>query len=291
MYEVTLAMHLGQERNARDAGGCLGADLGDNPDLANLTCCFVTLAENDIVFLTSDGVSDNFDPVTLKEAVAELPDQLAPRTRDFSASMPTMSVTKTTNPVPDVCHTPLSETRPLPYLTPEQRQTVNLMKITNLLKAKWSEKRRLTAYEVRETIISYVIEVSDEKRQYLEKMWNELEGKDITVSQRRENDRKIAHHVKLLPGKLDHATIAAYKVGRLASVGSVGAQVRVHGHSPTHSYHMDTAVTTATSQVLGRHSSFSNTGGSIFYHPSPTPDRRHDDETILEGQKGRSRVV
>ena len=62
----------------RDALGALGPVDGLNPELSNLTCrwrkvlyaIFISLPfsitevlPGDIVFLTSDGISDNFDPV------------------------------------------------------------------------------------------------------------------------------------------------------------------------------------------------------------------------------------
>lgn len=315
MYEVTLATHRGRERNARDTGGCLGADLGDSPDLANLTCCFVPVAENDVVFLCSDGVSDNFDPVILKEAASEAPHPhpaaaataAGPKTRDFSTSLPALAVTKattspTSGPAGRPIPTPSTESARLPYLSPEQRQALSLMKLTKLLKSRQSGRRRaLTASEVCEAIISYVIEVSDEKRHYLEQMWARVEGRELTVAQRRENDRRVAQEIKLLPGKLDHATVAVYKIGRLNAVGEMEAR---SGHSPTHSYHMNSAVTAATAQTVGdarRHLSFSQTGGSIFYCPNPpsssSPDHQqqqrqhHDEERVLDRRHEKSGVV
>jgi serine/threonine protein phosphatase PrpC len=53
-------------RDMRDALGALGPVDGTNPELGNLTCAMTELEEGDIVFLTSDGVSDNLDPVVGK---------------------------------------------------------------------------------------------------------------------------------------------------------------------------------------------------------------------------------
>lgn len=47
----------------RDALGALGPVDGKNPELNNLTLSMTVVEKGDIVFLTSDGVSDNFDPV------------------------------------------------------------------------------------------------------------------------------------------------------------------------------------------------------------------------------------
>ena len=49
--------------------GALGPVDGINPELSNLTCSLTFVNPGDIVFLTSDGVSDNFDPVVGKFCV------------------------------------------------------------------------------------------------------------------------------------------------------------------------------------------------------------------------------
>lgn len=57
-------------RDMRDALGALGPVDGMKPDLSNLTLSMTIVEPNDIVFLTSDGISDNFDPVVGKFADA-----------------------------------------------------------------------------------------------------------------------------------------------------------------------------------------------------------------------------
>ena len=56
-------------RDMRDALGALGPVDGQNPELNNLTCSMTICEAGDVVFLTSDGVSDNFDPVVGKFAL------------------------------------------------------------------------------------------------------------------------------------------------------------------------------------------------------------------------------
>jgi len=57
------------ERDIRDAGGALGpARNGCDPELHNLTLSMTLVDPADIVFLTTDGISDNFDPVVTKIA-------------------------------------------------------------------------------------------------------------------------------------------------------------------------------------------------------------------------------
>ncbi|XP_058467094.1 PP2C-like domain-containing protein CG9801, partial [Malaya genurostris] len=56
-------------RDMRDALGALGPVNGDKPEITNLTLALTMVEKDDIIFLTSDGISDNFDPVVGKFAV------------------------------------------------------------------------------------------------------------------------------------------------------------------------------------------------------------------------------
>ena len=65
--EVTEASHpIEDARDMKHCGGALGPADGCNPDISNLTCSYVVLEKGDLVFLCSDGISDNFDPVVAK---------------------------------------------------------------------------------------------------------------------------------------------------------------------------------------------------------------------------------
>lgn len=67
----------------RDALGALGPVDGKNPELNNLTVAMTIVDKDDIVFLTSDGVSDNFDPVVGKFALAKKPEKYYPHSADI----------------------------------------------------------------------------------------------------------------------------------------------------------------------------------------------------------------
>lgn len=67
-------------RDMRDALGALGPVDGQNPELNNLTISMTLVEEGDIVFLTSDGISDNFDPVVGKFALPKKSDAKQPAT-------------------------------------------------------------------------------------------------------------------------------------------------------------------------------------------------------------------
>lgn len=61
VIEVTIGCHDADGgRDMRMAGGVLGPSLGSKPDLENLTISYLPVFPGDIVFSTSDGVSDNF---------------------------------------------------------------------------------------------------------------------------------------------------------------------------------------------------------------------------------------
>lgn len=80
-------------RDMRDALGAIGPADGNKPELSNLTFSMTEVERGDIVFLTSDGVSDNFDPVVGKFAEAWTPElagvggsTLAPKQQNQSSS-------------------------------------------------------------------------------------------------------------------------------------------------------------------------------------------------------------
>lgn len=104
--EFTQGSHdVNSMRDMRDALGALGPVDGNKPELSNLTLSMTIVEPGDIVFLTSDGISDNFDPVvgkfaepfsstaaTNEHAAAKPPttarnnQQLAPKRQNKSAS-------------------------------------------------------------------------------------------------------------------------------------------------------------------------------------------------------------
>ena len=69
--EITTGSHdILTERDIRDAGGALWPVNGGEPELHNLTCSMTYVDRGDIIYLTTDGISDNFDPeVTMIAAV------------------------------------------------------------------------------------------------------------------------------------------------------------------------------------------------------------------------------
>ena len=84
----------------RDALGALGPVDGVNPELSNLTCSMTQVESGDIVFLTSDGISDNFDPVVGKFCVPQSQErpQTAGANLSHNQNGNTSNVTSNENP-------------------------------------------------------------------------------------------------------------------------------------------------------------------------------------------------
>lgn len=182
VVEVTKASHLGKGRDPRDCGGCLGANVGSDPDLSNLICCFTPVADNDIVFVTSDGISDNFDPVCLRQATAE----------------------------------PQSTAGSLPLLDPEERQELLLSTMAEVIRSRQETlSTTICSQDLIDALISHVIEKTDVKRAFLEDVWSKTQDPTLSPNSRRQKERLLSQQSKALPGKLDHATVAGYQVGLL----------------------------------------------------------------------------
>ena len=182
VIEVTEGSHLGKGRDPRDCGGCLGANLGDDPDLGNLICCFTPVADNDIVFVTSDGISDNFDPVCRRRATADR------------------------QPNPDG----------LPFLEPEERQELLLSTMAEVIRLRQDTLSDIICtQDLIDALISHVVEITDAKRAFLEEVWSKTQDPTLSPTSRRKQERSLSVQSKTLPGKLDHATVAGYQVGLL----------------------------------------------------------------------------
>ena len=183
-HEITQAVHRGERREMRDSGGCLGMSLGDEPDLRNLLCTFCPVNSGDLVFLSTDGLSDNYDPVVRRDAESD----------DINDSWHTHNV-------------PLPSNSDLPTLTAEERELNALATMAEVIASGKS-------YDVNSALVNlldYVVTLTDKKRNYLEKVMSETES--LKGKERRDMDRIIKSTLKQLPGKLDHCTMVGYYVG------------------------------------------------------------------------------
>eukprot|EP00731_Ephydatia_muelleri_P018271 Em0011g311a len=191
--------------SASGRGPYLGRANGDKSDKCDLHCSFLPVHENDTVFLVTNGIIQNFDPVVLLEATAN---DKADR------------------------GSPASEPVALPVLSPEERRTAKLAKLTGLFLNARSRRRveYLSAMYLVETLISYAIQITDEKRKFLERCWSDVDY--INAEDRSSKEHEILKIADDYPGKLDHATAVAYKVGYLTD-GQRHTIRKAYFYSPT----------------------------------------------------------
>lgn len=197
--ELTSFSHIDVERDMRNCGGCLGPHIGVEPDVENMFCVFSPVAENDVVFLTTDGISDNFDPVVRKEA---LPSPL-PNSRCVAYDSDSDSSV-------DKSPAPHEEAVPLPFLTPSERHSHSLKLMSNVIHHFANNDFSLIdAANIATHLVTDSYRITEQQREYLEK---NILPNDCTPQERRQNYREIKKALKRLPGKLDHATVVAYQV-------------------------------------------------------------------------------
>ncbi|CAH0391098.1 unnamed protein product [Bemisia tabaci] len=173
--EITQGSHdVHSMRDMRDALGALGPVDGQNPELSNLTLSMTDVFPGDVVFLTSDGVSDNLDPVVGK--FAGLPSIEAHQRHRL-----TLLRTE------DLLKHGVSGKGPS---CTSAKELVKLLLdfVTHLTAAK---RRILEDVE----------------------LYSGAEGKALSRSEQRCKRKEICGKLALVPGKLDHATCVAYTVG------------------------------------------------------------------------------
>ncbi|KAI1714733.1 protein phosphatase 2C domain-containing protein [Ditylenchus destructor] len=275
--EVTLASHdICQMRDMRDAGGALGPVDGRNPQLHNLTCSMTFVEKGDIVFITSDGVSDNFDPVVgkfcvIKKAESEKenfelrlnPTRPMPNSFHKTKSVPSNGVcainanqqftdvrpnrcianlpcvdamerhelmllrmadvipnglnachrfrnqTKNCSPVPTINGNSQS-----PYSIGHESLSINGTHMApDAIKSLEEFSRSIvTASDLCKNLIQFAYQLSAAKRKTLEDP--ELyRTRSHSKTEERLRRKMIRNMIMEMPGKLDHASVVAYKVG------------------------------------------------------------------------------
>ncbi|KAI5702093.1 hypothetical protein M8J75_016561 [Diaphorina citri] len=175
-YIVCTCSHdVHQMRDMRDALGALGPVDGQNPELSNLTLSMTEVERGDIVFLTSDGVSDNLDPVVGK----------------FTG---------------------------LPTVEAHQRHKLSLLRTEDLFRYGVSGKGPSisSARELVTLLLDFVTRLTAAKRHILEDkdLYAGRDGRTLSSSEQITRRREVCKKLHAIPGKLDHATVAAYMVGK-----------------------------------------------------------------------------
>lgn len=186
IYELTQASRdLNNERDMRLPGGALGMTLDEQADLDNLTYSLMEIDQDDFVFLTTDGISDNFDPCV----------------SGIGASIKTPLLARKSN------QSTTTEASPV-LLTAYERHLGTLDQIR--LAIGDNEKDDLYAMDICNRLIQYVIRLTDEQRQVIEDGVRNNQG--IDGIEKRQFEIEMRNKVGKIPGKLDHASIVVYRV-------------------------------------------------------------------------------
>ena len=215
----------------RDALGALGPVDGINPELSNLTYSMTFVEPTDIVFITSDGVSDNFDPVVGKFCVplksdGELLGHIFSPSHYFcSFNSPFLFAGR---------RAPVS----LPAVEAYQRHDLTLLRMEDILNhgsgsassqsipssassssVSSSSGRVRTSAELCHRMVDFCQRLTTAKRKILEDpelypdhTRHALPDSDATRLDQKMRRRKVCEKLAMVPGKLDHATIVAYTV-------------------------------------------------------------------------------
>ncbi|XP_020298383.1 PP2C-like domain-containing protein CG9801 [Pseudomyrmex gracilis] len=220
--EITRGSHdIHCMRDMRDALGALGPVDGSNPELNNLTLAITEVERGDIVFLTSDGISDNFDPVVGKFAVLPNHSSGADATRQ---SHDARSRTRRRS-VENLRHTESSNSNGnsnnLPIVEAYQRHELTLLRMEDLLRRGVSGEGPPcnSAKHLCELLLDFAVRITAAKRRILEDTElyyaQQKDGQLIQLSKQEQRSRrkKTLEKISMIPGKLDHATVVAYVVG------------------------------------------------------------------------------
>ncbi|XP_044738971.1 PP2C-like domain-containing protein CG9801 isoform X2 [Chrysoperla carnea] len=240
--ELTQGSHdVHSMRDMRDALGALGPVDGKNPELNNLTLSMSILEPGDIVFITSDGVSDNFDPVVGKFAVLppspkevrnpsikQRPGSSNVTSSQRSSSQRPKFLRSNTSLVP---HAPgdssthkrtdiLRSKEGLPIVKAFQRHELTLLRMEDLLNKGISgyEQQCSTAKQLCQMLVDFSLKITAAKRHFLEDidLYYEENNKvlvELSAKEQKLRRRKCLDKISTMPGKLDHASVVAYVVG------------------------------------------------------------------------------
>ncbi len=177
VFEATLGCHTGV-RDMRMAGGVLGPNYGTSPDLSNLSYAYLPVYPGDIVFAVSDGVSDNFSNKVM---------------------------TGLTNGKEEMVSNEISSNGGL------KSCCENIPHLNRVLcQHQENLGANLSAQTVTACLINHSVEATEKKRRFRTQCLEE------NVDLRREAARnpEFAARMSAATGKLDHATVVAFQVGR-----------------------------------------------------------------------------
>ncbi|XP_076242187.1 PP2C-like domain-containing protein CG9801 [Calliopsis andreniformis] len=225
--EITRGSHdIHCMRDMRDALGALGPVDGSNPELNNLTLAMTEVEKGDIVFLTSDGISDNFDPVVGKFAILPCHNNVP----DSAVKNHTEGRSKTRRKsAENLRHAESGNSNrnksTLPVVEAYQRHELTLLRMEDLLRRGVSGEGPPcnSAKHLCELLLDFAVRITAAKRRILEDTdlyyAQSKDGQLVQLSKQEQRTRRIRtlDKVSMIPGKLDHATVVACVVGSFDS--------------------------------------------------------------------------
>lgn len=231
--EITRGSHdIHCMRDMRDALGALGPVDGSNPELNNLTLAMTEVEKGDIVFLTSDGISDNFDPVVGKFAILpcnnSVPDSNVKSHTDGRTRTRRKSAENLRHPESGNSNSNRNKSN-LPVVEAYQRHELTLLRIEDLLRRGVSGEGPPcnSAKHLCELLLDFAVRITAAKRRILEDTdlyyAQNKDGQLIQLSKQEQRTRRIKtlDKVSMIPGKLDHATVVAYVVGSISEYNNL----------------------------------------------------------------------
>ncbi|KAI6645678.1 hypothetical protein LOD99_12941 [Oopsacas minuta] len=174
-----------EREGVTDCGGCLGPQVGIDPDLDNLVISYSRVQPNEIVFLVSDGITDNFD------------------TRFNTFAEPKIEI-------------PLTYGKFLQKIFKNSKSLTRVekihLKMSEVVKDYFSKQEGIvsTSQELCVAMVNYALSATQEKRSALELA---LSSDYPTRAVLREKNPELHEKIKSATGKLDHASIVACCVG------------------------------------------------------------------------------
>ncbi len=242
VFELTWgARNIHNDRDMRNVGGALGHVYGNKPDVSNMNYSLMYIKENDIVFLVSDGVSDNLDPIVSQTArrVTQIlePSLNSKKTNDSarrdSASSNSIKLKKSPSSVnsspKSLNQSKANETEALdenfaddqsinlsslPEMSPYERYICSLAHMNEILLRNKTLNDELSAQETCAILIEHVMRLTANKREILEKGFVDAASLN-SEDEKKEFQARLRERVQKLRGKLDHASICAYEVGTI----------------------------------------------------------------------------
>jgi hypothetical protein len=201
--EVTQGSHdVSLVRDIRDAGGAIGPVDGKNPELHNLTYGLSFANQGDIVFLTTDGISDNYDPVVTKIAVAPI-DHVKTNSEKESENSDYEEATSSTSCI-----------NGKPEMEPKERHIYAMKEMERIVhEHELVTEEQVSAQELCSAIVQHVLLLTDQKRKVLENP-DLYKRKRLSQKDKQRRDSEIVSKMSEAPGKLDHASIVSYEVGQ-----------------------------------------------------------------------------